>query len=192
MRVRLEPRGRHPALDDAGPHDPRGRRRARDRRAHPVVRRGRSGPLLPAHPRCRVRKRRGHQRHAGQGDAADPHRARLFHRVPDAPLEHRRRGPVPARRVGRQRDRARPGPAGRHPGHRHDPGDDARGRRRRGAVGPDPGRAEGEARGQRDHHHADAQLHRPGLGPVLGLRAVERIRLPGDRPVPARPRTCRG
>ena len=44
-----------------------------------------------------------------------------------------------------------------------------------------PGILQGAARGQRDHRHADAQLHRPVVGPVLGLRAVERGRLPADR-----------
>ena len=55
-----------------------------------------------------------------------------------------------------------------------------------GAVGLHPGDPAGAARGQRDHRHPDAQLHRPAVGPVLGLRAVERGRLPADRGLPAR------
>ena len=58
-------------------------------------------------------------------------------------------------------------------------------------VGLHPGRPEGALRGQRDHHHADAQLHRADLGPVLGLRAVERGRLPVTSSSRAR-HGCRG
>ncbi len=52
------------------------------------------------------------------------------------------------------------------------------------ALGPHPGRPQGVPGGQRDHRHPDAQLRRPALDPVLGLRAVERGRLPDDPPVP--------
>ena len=53
----------------------------------------------------------------------------------------------------------------------------ARGRR---PVGLHPGRAPGAARGQRDHHHPDAQLRGPVLGPVLGVRSVEQGRLSSE------------
>ena len=48
---------------------------------------------------------------------------------------------------------------------------------RRG-VGPHPGRPAGPVRRQRDHRHADAQQHRLRLDPVLGVRAVDRGRVP--------------
>ena len=57
---------------------------------------------------------------------------------------------------------------------------------RRGRVGPDPGHPQGALRGQRDHRHPDAQQHRPRLDPVLGVRAVDRGRLPADGAVPRR------
>ena len=62
----------------------------------------------------------------------------------------------------------------------------ARGRR---PVGLHPGGAPGASRGQRDHHHPDAQLRRPVLGPVLGVRSVEQGRL-SRRPSRSRPRRC--
>ena len=46
--------------------------------------------------------------------------------------------------------------------------------------------AEGTLQRQRDHHHPDAQLHRHPVGPVLGLRALERGRLPAVGTVPSR------
>ena len=46
--------------------------------------------------------------HPRQSDPTHPHRAGVRARLPHAPLEHRRGGPVPARRLGRQRDRAAP------------------------------------------------------------------------------------
>ena len=106
--------------------------------------------------------------------------------LPDAPLEHRRGGAVPAWRVGRERDRAGADPPGRNTGDRGDPGDDGRRGRRRRCLGVHPGCPEGPARRQRDHHVADAQLRRPVLDPVLGVRPVVRGRLPADRAVPAR------
>ena len=60
------------------------------------------------------------------------------------------------------------------------------GRGRRRSVGLHPGHPAGAPRGQRDHHDPDAQLRRPVLDRVLGLRSVEQGRLPGDRAVPAR------
>ena len=51
-----------------------------------------------------------------------PHRPRLHARVPDAALEHRRRGPAAARGVGRERRRPGPAAPGRHPRLRADPG----------------------------------------------------------------------
>ena len=149
-------------------------------------RRRRPDPLLRAHRRCRVRERRGDLGHPGQGDTADPDRSGLLARVPDAALEHRRGGSVPARRLGRQRDRPRADPAGRDTGDRRHPGDDGGRRAGRRAVGLHPGDPAGAARGQRDHRDPDAQLHRPAVGPVLGLRAVERGWLPADRGLPAR------
>ena len=59
-----------------------------------------------------------------------------------------------------------------------------------GAVGLHPRRAPGASRGQRDHHHPDAQLRGPVLGPVLGLRSVEQGRLSRDPAVPARGACC--
>ena len=47
-----------------------------------------------------------------------------------------------------------------------------------------PGCAQGALRGQRDHRHPDAQLHRLPVDRVLGLRALERGRLPAHPPVP--------
>ena len=59
----------------------------------------------------------------------------------------------------------------------------------RRAVGLHPRDPAGAAGRQRDHHDADAQLRGPALGPVLGLRAVEQGRLPGDQGR-SRPRPC--
>ena len=186
MTLRLEPRTDAPRWFTAL-HDPRGAGlRARPERADHLARRWRPGPVVRPHRQRRVRQRRGHQRHAGQGDAADPHRPGLLAGLPDAALEHRGGGPVPAGRLGCERDRPRPDPAGRDAGHRGHPGDDAGRRAGRRPVGLHPGRAPGASRGQRDHHHPDAQLRGPVLGPVLGVRSVEQGRLSRDRAVPAR------
>ena len=142
--------------------------------------------------RGRVRERRCPVRHAGQGDAAHPHRPRLFARLPDAPLEHRRGGPVPARGLGRQRRRPVPDPAGRHPGDRRDPGDDGRRRARRRRWGFIPGVL--RARLGVNEIITSLMLNYIALSvdPVLGLRSVERGRLPADRDR-SRPKPgCRG
>ena len=176
----------HPALAVAGDDDRGGRRRAPHQRADPRVRRRRSGAGISAHRQRRVRQRRRPVGHAGQRDPAHPHRPGVRACLPDAPLEHRGRGPVPAGRLGRERDRAGADPPRRNAGDRADPGDDGRRGRRRRCLGVHPGRPEGPARRQRDHRLADAQLRRLVLGPVLGVRPVVRRRLPADRAVPAR------
>ena len=108
-------------------------------------------------------------RHAGQGDAADPDRPRLRARVPDAALEHRRRGPVPARAPGARarsssRRSCRPG----RPAIVVIPAMMLAGAVAGGAVGPHPGHPPGAPRGQRDHHDPDAQLRRPVRGSSSG------------------------
>ncbi len=180
-----------PALVLAG-DDPRRRRlRAGRQRDHPVVRGRRSGPGVPAHRGGGVRERRRAVGHAGQGDAADPDRTGLFARVPDAPVEHRGRRSVPARRVGRQRRRAVPDPAGGDPGHRRHPGDDARRGAGRRGVGLHPGHPASAARGQRDHHQPDAQLRGPVAGSSTGSSG-RGARAASSRPSRSRPRPgCR-
>ena len=81
--------------------------RLRPERVHHLAHRWRPDPVVRPHRRRRVRQRRRHQRHAGQGDAAHPDRPGLLAGLPDAPLEHRGRGPVPAGCLGRERDRPR-------------------------------------------------------------------------------------
>ena len=127
-------------------------------------------------------------RHAGQGDAADPHRPRLFASRSGCGCG------TSARRASSCSARGAPArscslpilPAGT-PAIVVIPAMMLAGAARRRRCGASiPGDPAGAARGQRDHHHADAQLRRPVLGPVLGLRTVERRRLPADRAVPAR------
>ena len=81
--------------------------RLRPERVHHLAHRWRPDQVVRPHRRRRVRQRRRHQRHAGQGDAAHPDRPGLLARLPDAPLEHRGRGPVPAGCLGGERDRPR-------------------------------------------------------------------------------------
>ena len=160
-------------------------RRLVDHRRHRDPARGRRGRgFVRTHRQGGVRQRRAVQRHAGPGHAADPGRPGLCARLPHAAVEHRRRGTVLPGRMGRQCDRPhagdlRDGPAMAHARH-HGP---CRVRLRRG-LGLHPRLPQGQVERQRDHHDADAELHRHVVGALLGVRRVERGRVPDVTPVP--------
>ena len=135
---------------------PRDRRRAARHRA-------RAAPDVQAPVRRGVRRGRGADEHAHLGDAARLHGPRGRGRVPDAPLQHRRRRAALLRRDRGRRHRAPPRGAVGVADH---PRDDRRRRGVRRCLGGDPGRAAGVRPHQRDHHVADAQLRR-GARPQL-------------------------
>ena len=99
--------------------------------------------------------------------------------LPDALLEHRRRGAVHHGRhlCRRGRPQAGPGPAPAPGGAGHGP---VRHPGRR-PVRPDRGPAEGALQHQRDPAHPDAQLHRPLSPPVPGGDQGWLELLPGPR-----------
>ena len=108
--------------------------------------------------------RRDHQR----GDGLLPLGDRRRHRVPDEPVQHRRRRPVPRRRVrcGRLR---RPGLAAGAAEHRRVA---ARGDGRRRPVGRNRRPSQGDPRRQRGHldDHAQRHRHLPRLVPAARRR----------------------
>ena len=152
------------------------RRRAADQRRQPADRAGRDDHA----------GRRGHhgRRHRQQRRRLLPRRARRGDRLPDEAVQHRDRGPVPARRL-RRRDRRRRGGAAAGAAHPRDP---AGGRADRRGLGRDRGVAQGLPRGQRGHldDHAELRGHRSDRLPDQHrqLRRVARQQHlhPADRP----------